>query len=157
MPSPPGKHLFSRSPQDESHIFLSQRQVVSACQKGLERGTLFPNSPGTLQSSKTSSHVFEPRMPSLSSFLAVLKPGIPFAGIEGGSDYVADLHHPLQTAPPGRDHEIPSALMLVFGHRAPALRLRFNSGRVSPSTKPPLQLACSPHFSEEMPRTFCPF
>lgn len=36
--------------------------------------------PGTLQSSKTSSQVLEPLMPSLSSFLEVLKPGIPFAG-----------------------------------------------------------------------------
>ena len=36
-------------------------------------------SSGTSQSSKTSSQVFEPRIPSLSSFCAVEKPGIPFS------------------------------------------------------------------------------
>lgn len=36
-----------------------------------------PNSPGILQSWKISSEVFDPRIPSLSSFWAVLKPGIP--------------------------------------------------------------------------------
>lgn len=36
--------------------------------------------PGTLQSSKTSSQVLEPLMPSLSSFSEVLNPGIPFTG-----------------------------------------------------------------------------
>lgn len=34
--------------------------------------------PGTLQSSKTSSHVFEPLMPSLSNLGDVLKPGKSF-------------------------------------------------------------------------------
>ena len=33
--------------------------------------------PGTLQSSNTNSHVFDPRIPSLSNFGEVLKPGIP--------------------------------------------------------------------------------
>ena len=34
-------------------------------------------SAGTSQSSNTSSQVFDPRMPSLSSFWAVEKPGMP--------------------------------------------------------------------------------
>lgn len=34
--------------------------------------------PGILQSSKISSQVLDPRMPSLSSFCAVEKPGIPY-------------------------------------------------------------------------------
>ena len=36
-------------------------------------------SAGTSQSWKTSSHVSDPRMPSLSSFCAVLKPFMPFS------------------------------------------------------------------------------
>ena len=36
-------------------------------------------SAGTSQSTNTSSHVFEPRMPSLSSFCAVEKPFMPFS------------------------------------------------------------------------------
>ena len=36
-------------------------------------------SSGTTQSWNTSSQVFEPRMPSLSSFCAVEKPGMPFS------------------------------------------------------------------------------
>jgi len=36
-------------------------------------------STGTSQSRKTSSQVFEPRMPSLSSFCAVEKPFMPFS------------------------------------------------------------------------------
>lgn len=36
------------------------------------------HTPGTLQSSKTSSQVLDPLMPSLSSFCAVENPGIPY-------------------------------------------------------------------------------
>lgn len=35
------------------------------------------DSPGTLQSSNINSDVFEPLIPSLSSLIPVLKPGIP--------------------------------------------------------------------------------
>ena len=41
--------------------------------------------PGTLQLSNTSSHVFDPLMPSLSSFGDVLKPSIP-CRVENRSD-----------------------------------------------------------------------
>lgn len=38
----------------------------------------FEHTPGTLQSSKMSSQVLDPLMPSLSSFCAVENPGIPY-------------------------------------------------------------------------------
>lgn len=53
----------------------------SSSQRSRDRDPLFSGHlPGTLQSSKISSQVLEPLIPSLSSFLEVLKPGIPFAG-----------------------------------------------------------------------------
>lgn len=53
----------------------------SSSQRSQDRDPLFSGHlPGTLQSSKISSQVLEPLIPSLSSFLEVLKPGIPFAG-----------------------------------------------------------------------------
>jgi hypothetical protein len=50
---------------------------ISTRTPSLTSPTMF--SAGISQSSNTSSQVFEPRMPSLSSFCAVLKPFMPFS------------------------------------------------------------------------------
>ena len=47
-------------------------------------------SSGTSQSRNTSSQVFEPRMPSLSSFWAVEKPGKPFSTMKAVMPRFAD-------------------------------------------------------------------
>lgn len=49
------------------------------------------HSPGTLQSSKINSDVLEPLIPSLSSLMPVLNPGIPFQRIKIHIIYILNI------------------------------------------------------------------
>ena len=122
--------------------------VVEARHQDFHAFALFPKifSEGTSQSRNTSSQVFEPRMPSLSSFCAVEKPFIPFSTRNAVMPLIAiSIDHQDVGVGPVRDPHLVAVQDVALP--APALSFIPTTSEPAPGSDMASAPTCSPETS----------